>query len=174
MILEEGTIYDYASETLDPVIQNVLLSKDNYFYHLPLMLRYKDQSNCPSYMKRENFEKLKADNGKLLDCVKIHTNTIINVLNKSVPDSSLTKTVVMDHLDWFSEDDARDEIVALAQKSAVGGIVFYRSAGKYPWYNWIFEEAGFQVESLQIREKKNLYIDRVNMYASFWKATKKE
>ncbi|KAJ3403562.1 hypothetical protein HDV05_007748 [Chytridiales sp. JEL 0842] len=74
----------------------------------------------------------------------------------------------MDHLDWFSNEDADAEISMVARKTKKGGRVFWRSAGKYPWYNSLFEERGFRVEACQIREEGNMYIDRVNMYASFW------
>jgi betaine lipid synthase len=42
-----------------------------------------------------------------------------------------------------------------------------------PWYNDIFERCGFEIERLQVREGETLYIDRVNMYASFWMGVKK-
>ena len=92
---------------------------------------------------------------------------MINVLTEKIKDGELTKAVVMDHLDWFSEEDARDEISILSRRMKVGGEVFWRSAGKYPWYNYIFTECGFEVKAIEIREEGKC-IDRVNMYASFY------
>jgi betaine lipid synthase len=51
-------------------------------------------------------------------------------------------------------------------------MVFWRSAAKYPWYNDAFKSAGFALTPLGIREGPKVAIDRVNMYASFWKAVK--
>jgi len=52
-------------------------------------------------------------------------------------------------------------------------MVFWRSAARHPWYNEVFERAGFNIEVLGMREGPKKAIDRVNMYASFWKATKR-
>jgi betaine lipid synthase len=54
---------------------------------------------------------------------------------------------------------------------AVGGHAIWRSAGKRPWYRQRFELAGFNVEAIDIREGGKA-IDRVNFYASLWRAEK--
>lgn len=63
------------------------------------------------------------------------------------------------------------EILEMRRVLAVGGHAVWRSAGKYPWYRQRFELAGFRVEPIDIREDGKA-IDRVNMYASFWRAEK--
>lgn len=63
------------------------------------------------------------------------------------------------------------EILEMRRVLAVGGHAVWRSAGKYPWYRQRFELAGFKVEPIDIREGGQA-IDRVNMYASFWRAEK--
>lgn len=63
------------------------------------------------------------------------------------------------------------EILEMKRVLKKGGMAVWRSAGKYPWYRKRFEMAGFEVEAIDIREDGKA-IDRVNMYASFWKATK--
>ena len=90
----------------------------------------------------------------------------------------------MDHLDWFApgSTDVDEEIQELYRVVAPGGLVFWRSAGKHPWYNRVygfplfstlyglihiyhmisFEEAGFKVNPVAIRESSSA-IDRVNM-----------
>ena len=97
---------------------------------------------------------------------------------------SLTRALVMDHLDWFSPGsaDVDEEIQELYRVIAPGGLVFWRSAGKHPWYNKVydiplfktllllnnvnrmisFEEAGFKVSPVAIRGS-SFAIDRVNM-----------
>jgi hypothetical protein len=80
--------------------------------------------------------------------------------------------------------------VELHRVLAPGGMVFWRSAAKYPWYNAVFERSGFKLEALGMRTGPEKAIDRVNScvflktlsralrligpvyrYASFWKAT---
>lgn len=170
MLLEEGSAYEYMVNTLDPIVKNTHLRDDNYFYYMPLMLKY-TPANAPAYLRPEYFALLREDSTRL-DAIKIHTKTIIEVLNQECDDQELTKVILMDHLDWFSVEDATAEIQACFKKMAVGGKVFWRSAGKYPWYNELFEANGFRVEPCQIREGDVMYIDRVNMYASFWMGEK--
>jgi betaine lipid synthase len=160
-----GSAYSYVVNTFDPVIKSTLLRDDNYFYYMPLMLKYRP-NNCPAYLTEEGFNTLREDTSRL-DAIKIHTRTIVEVLENEVADGELTKVILMDHLDWFSNEDADGEISMVARKMAKGGRVFWRSAGKYPWYNSIFEARGFKVSPCQIREGETMYIDRVNMYASF-------
>lgn len=114
------------------------------------------------------------------------------------PDESLTKIIVMDSLDWFDPipddqplpkmrrpDEAVTpevelehlrseldyEILECLRVLKTGGHVIWRSAGKYPWYIKRFEKAGFKVEAVDIRENGQA-IDRVNMYASLYRAEK--
>ncbi|KAI9009269.1 hypothetical protein DFJ74DRAFT_687526 [Hyaloraphidium curvatum] len=169
MILNEGTVYDYIANTLDPIIRTSLLSNDNYFYYAGLMAKYSKKS-CPTYLTEAGFQGLQAE-GRL-DSVRIHTDSMVNVLRTAIEDNELTRVVVMDHLDWFTDEMAHEEISALAPKVAQGGRVYWRSAGKVPWYNPIFEQYGFDVKPIRIREAGDM-IDRVNMYASFWYGQKK-
>jgi betaine lipid synthase len=135
------------------------------------MLRYnKEAKGNPAYLTQEGYDLLRNEPERV-DAIKIHTDYIMNVL-KGLPDGDLTKVILMDHLDWFSEEDARAEIEMVHKKMAVGGRVYWRSAGKAPWYNTIFQSTGFDVKVLQVREN-GACIDRVNMYASFWMGVKK-
>jgi len=63
------------------------------------------------------------------------------------------------------------EILEMKRVLASGGHVVWRSAGKYPWYIQRFEVAGFEVEAVDIREGGKA-IDRVNFYASLYRAKK--
>ena len=94
----------------------------------------------------------------------------------------------MDHMDWYdpvpasqpaptlkqarndadkSVSDLDREIVELARCIAPGGAVFFRSAGRRPWYVQRFELLGFQTRPIHVRETGKP-IDGVNMYASCW------
>ena len=53
------------------------------------------------------------------------------------------------------------------------GRVFWRSSAINPWYAELYRREGFEVKRLQERViGDKTPIDRVNMYASFWQATK--
>ncbi|WVR08104.1 hypothetical protein IAU60_005150 [Kwoniella sp. DSM 27419] len=195
--LQDGSVEDYVTATLDPIPKLTTLKDDNYFFFLCLNGRY-TRSSCPSYLKPEGFRALK--NGRASDAFKLHTDTILNVL-RGLPDGSLTKVIVMDSMDWFdpipaskplppSSSGALDtsdaspekalehlrseldyEILEMHRVLAIGGVAVWRSASKRPWYIQRFQAAGFDVQPIDIRENGQA-IDRVNMYASFWKAEK--
>jgi betaine lipid synthase len=126
-----------------------------------------------------------------------HESVFLSVLH-SLESESLTKIIVMDSLDWFdpipesqalpqtrrsTEDVSPEielehlrseldyEILEMKRVLKVGGHGIFRSAGKVPWYTKRFEKAGFKVEPVDIRENGQA-IDRVNMYASLWRAEK--
>lgn len=83
------------------------------------------------------------------------------------PDEAVTPEVELEHL--RSELDY--EILEMKRVLQIGGHAIWRSAGKYPWYIKRFEKAGFKVEAVDIRENGKA-VDRVNMYASLWRAEK--
>jgi betaine lipid synthase len=168
--MTKGSAYEYVVNTLDPVVKTSHIKSSNYFYYMPLMNKY-HPSSVPAYLTESGFKTLQ-ENPERLDAITIHTDMIVNVLNTQIADEELTKVILMDHLDWFSLEDATAELSAVARKVKKGGKVFWRSAGKRPWYITLFEELGFRVYPCQIREGETLFIDRVNMYASFWAAEK--
>jgi betaine lipid synthase len=54
-------------------------------------------------------------------------------------DGALTKAVIMDHLDWFQAGSigVKNEVNAFHRVLAPGGVVFWRSAARLPWYNQV-------------------------------------
>lgn len=186
----EGSVEQFAIDTLDPIPARSLLSTDNYHYRLCLMGNYSRES-CPLYLKEDAFHALKANHAQALDSFRLHTDSIVSVL-RGMQDKSLTRAILMDHMDWFdpiadsvplptleaarNEDDKSisdldREVVELARVIGPGNAVFWRSAAKYPWYTKRFELAGFRVAPIHIRETGKP-IDNVNMYASFYKAVR--
>ncbi|KAJ1965175.1 hypothetical protein GGI12_000951 [Dipsacomyces acuminosporus] len=173
MLRSEGSMAQYMADTLDPVASSTSFADDNYFYHLLFARQYSPEC-CPDYLTPKGFGALKKavarDNTHTT--FRLHTSTILDVLHGLQP-GELTKAVIMDHMDWFSADDADEEVVALARAIKKGGFVLWRSAARVPWYIKVFEKQGFAVQPLSIREPGSLNpIDRVNMYASFYKAVK--
>jgi betaine lipid synthase len=66
-----------------------------------------------------------------------------------------------------------DEIGHMHRVLARSGSVFWRSAARKPWYIANFKSYGFRVTPLAIRHTNaSAPIDRVNMYASFYRADK--
>ncbi|KZP16506.1 hypothetical protein FIBSPDRAFT_1047462 [Athelia psychrophila] len=170
MILNEGTILDFVKDTLDPLASAYSLKNGAYFYLLALLGQYTPTS-CPAYLSRAGFETLKTTNA--MDSLRLHTDSIVNVL-RGLTDCSLTRAIIMDHMDWFApgSSDLDEEVMEIHRVLAPGGFVFWRSAGRKPWYNGVFARSGFTVIPISVREGPKVAIDRVNMYASFWKAVK--
>ncbi|KAG5342920.1 hypothetical protein C0989_005868 [Termitomyces sp. Mn162] len=154
MLLEEGSMYDFICHTLDPLISKYLLKTDNYFYLLvyidsffdpsfPLLiytgqalLGHYTPACCPSYLTLPGFNALKSNNNGRLDAFRLHTDSIVNVLRGLLP-NSLTRALIMDHLDWFNpgSQDAVEEVAEFYRVLATGGMMFWRSASRKPWYN---------------------------------------
>lgn len=172
LLLEEGSIFEFVRDTFDPLPRSWSFRDGAYFYPLTLRGHYTPTS-CPAYLTRTGFETLKANDGKATDAFRLHTESIFNVL-RGLTTWSLTRAVIMDHLDWFAEDskDVDDEVGELARVLAPGGILLWRSAGRRPWYTRVFEQHGFVVTPLAVRSGPEVALDRVNMYASFWRAVK--
>lgn len=171
MLLEEGSVYDFICHTLDPLASKYLFKTGAYFYLLALLGHYTPNS-CPAYLTRAGFDVLQANDGKVMDSFRLHTESIVNVL-RGLSQGSLTRALLMDHLDWFSPGsvEVQEEVNQFKRVLAVGGMVFWRSASRKPWYNEMFQEAGFEVTPIAIRNGL-IAIDRVNMYASCWRAVK--
>ena len=74
----------------------------------------------------------------------------------------------MDHFDWFSpaSPEAAEEIAEIHRVLVPGGFVSWRSAARVPWYNENFEQSGFKVISLGVRDGCKVALDMVNMCVS--------
>lgn len=165
MIIRDGRhMSEYAAHTFQGVINSSHLKGDNYFYYNCLSGKF-SRENCPDYLRRESFNKLKAG---AVDNLHVVNSFYLPTLRAR----KYTKVILMDHVDWLGEAQAREVAEALGQQIVPGGRVIWRSAAYSPPYARYIEEAGFEVRCLQ-SAKYDLYMDRVNMYASFWVATKK-
>lgn len=105
---EGCSVEQFAVDTLDPIPARSLMSTDNYHYRLCLMGNYSHES-CPLYLKEDAFNALKADNAKALDCFRLHTDAIVTVL-RGMQDASLTRAILMDHMDWFNPVDRKSVV----------------------------------------------------------------
>ena len=80
--------------------------------------------------------------------------------------------LLMDHLDWLNDEEAKEVALALGQHVAKGGRVIWRSAAYRPKYARFIENSGFTVTRVHAHTEAHEMIDLVNSYASFWLAVK--
>jgi betaine lipid synthase len=120
------------------------------------LLGHYTPESCPLYLTRRGYDTLRADNAEVMNTFRLHTDSIvksvisltscsllanpiyISVL-KGLTAWSLTRAVIMDHLDWFSpgSTEVAEEVDELYRVLAPGGFVFWRSAARKPWYNQV-------------------------------------
>lgn len=163
-------IAEYVGRTFHGAALYSHLKTDNYFY-LNCMLGRFTKECCPAYLKEENFKRLKAG---LVNNVTAASNFFVPELRKR----QYTKAIIMDHADWLCTDKQMELVTALRDCIAPGGRVIWRSASLEPPYAAMMAKNGFTVRCIQrfdrMPDTQNLYMDRVNMYASFYVAERKE
>ncbi|KAF1850893.1 uncharacterized protein K460DRAFT_273980 [Cucurbitaria berberidis CBS 394.84] len=168
-------VWEYISDTLDPVARNTLLSEDNFYYLLVLNGRYTERCK-PPYLSQSAFQKLSRPGA--FDGLSMHTDEVCEVIERMRP-GSLTLVVIMDSMDWFDPQgsEAAYQTKMIHRGLKPGGRVFLRSAALKPWYIAEFEKVGFLARRVGVRTPGSC-IDRyltlrgVNMYASAWIITK--
>uniref|UniRef100_A0A7S0URH5 Betaine lipid synthase n=1 Tax=Polytomella parva TaxID=51329 RepID=A0A7S0URH5_9CHLO len=164
LILADNISVDtYIARTLDGVAENSCLRHHNYFYYNCLMGKFLPD-NCPTYLTATGFQSLKA--GKV-DSLVVSTNFFLDELRSRI----YTKVILMDHVDWLDLGKAQELATALREQVAPGGIVIWRSASLNPPYASLIRTAGFEIRRVSSAEAG--YMDRVNMYSSFFVAQRK-
>eukprot|EP00879_Flechtneria_rotunda_P011867 GHRR01012396.1.p1 GENE.GHRR01012396.1~~GHRR01012396.1.p1 ORF type:complete len:672 (+),score=176.99 GHRR01012396.1:1113-3128(+) len=164
LIKKDGIpIEQYLARTVDGIAENSHLRKSNYFYYNCITGHFL-RDNCPSYLREENHDRLQ---GGLINRLTIATGFFLDELRAR----KYTKVILMDHVDWLSDKLVKELIDTLAQQVIPGGVVIWRSASLAPPYAQVIAKAGFSVTCLQ--QADNGYMDRVNMYSSFYMAVRK-
>ncbi|KAH2918777.1 hypothetical protein KXW73_002929 [Aspergillus fumigatus] len=163
------SIWQYVVDTLDPVVNETMISNDNYFYFLCLQGQFSRRCH-PTYLSPQAHVKLSSPGA--FDGLRIHTDEINEVIKRITP-RSLTIAVIMDSMDWFDPEGTEASIQAQKLNHALkmDGRILLRSASIEPWYIKQFEENGFTARRVGARFPGSC-IDRVNMYASTWICTK--
>ncbi|WIA39165.1 hypothetical protein OEZ86_005292 [Tetradesmus obliquus] len=203
LIQQDGIpIEKYLARTVDGIAENSHLRKSNYFYYNCITGHFL-RDNCPSYLRQAEFAKLQGGlinrltiaSGFFLDELRARKYTKGGLINGLTIASGFfldelrarkyTKVILMDHVDWLGDayvilmdhvdwlgDAYVQELAAtLAQQVLPGGIVIWRSASLSPPYAQAIADAGFAVTCLQ--RASDGYMDRVNMYSSFYMAVRK-
>eukprot|EP00897_Mesotaenium_endlicherianum_P008660 jgi/Mesen1/7822/ME000417S07135 len=163
LIRKEDNIYNYTVRCLDSTAEMTHLRDSNYFYRVCLTGKFASNC-CPKFLEEEAFNKLKVDLAAR-DCMRISTNFFVAELNKR----QYTKVILMDHVDWLGKKDIDVLCNALRNQVKPGGRVIWRSASRSPHYASSVEKAGFKVVKIRSTNEER-YMDRVNMYASFYVA----
>eukprot|EP00887_Chlorella_sp_A99_P007332 scaffold2.g7332.t1 len=153
----------YAARTFEGVALNSHIARDNYFYLNCATGRFA-RDCCPEYLTPEGFGALR---GGALDALRLVNGFFLPTLRAR----TYTKVILMDHADWLSEAQQRELAAALAAHVAPGGRVIWRSAALAPPYAHFIAGAGFDVRCLQRADQG--FMDRVNMYSSFWVVVRK-
>jgi len=121
-----GGILQFVVDRVEAVFTKIPL-KDNYAWRVYLTGKYSPEA-CPEYLKRENFDRLKAG---VANNVTSHTNTVQGFLEQT--DQPVSRLVLLDHMDWLSRDPAKRiltaEWQAILDKSTPNARVLWRSAG---------------------------------------------
>jgi betaine lipid synthase len=165
LIVRDGVpIEHYLARTVDGVAESSSLRKDNYFYYNCLQGRFL-RDNCPAFLREENATRLQREH--LLDRLTVASGYFLDELEARLYD----KVILMDHVDWLDDETADKVAEALGRQVRPGGVVIWRSASLRPPYADKIAGAGFDVKCLQ--RATDGYMDRVNMYASFYAAVRR-
>mmetsp|Transcript_15720 Transcript_15720/g.51573 ORF Transcript_15720/g.51573 Transcript_15720/m.51573 type:complete len:706 (-) Transcript_15720:126-2243(-) len=167
LIRKDGrTVGEYAATVFNGVSTDSLLVSENYFYLCCLTGKFTRQC-CPQFLKEDQFKRLQESD--MLDRLHNVTGSFLDELAKR----EYSKVILMDHVDWVDPQGEylADLCEALGRNVRKGGIVIFRSASLNPPYVDAIAAAGFEVKC-EARHFDKPCIDLVNMYASFWSATK--
>lgn len=162
LIKDDGlTIIDYCKRVLHGIFNCSYIRGDNYFYFNILTGRYA-KDNCPAYLLLNNFATLRD---RVRNNLCISNDYFINELRQRTYD----KIVLMDHADWQTAEQTIELAAALYKHTSDNATIILRSAAYKPPYIEHLRAAGFEVRCIQrMDQTSSAYMDRVNMYASFW------
>ena len=158
----------FIREAVQYVFRELPLA-DNYFWRVYLTGRYAPDC-CPEYLKRANFERLKAG---LADRIHLHTATVTSFLQGG--DAPISRFVLLDHMDWMASYHPAaldEEWEAILARAAPGARVLLRSAQSRPaWLDQVRVGAGGTLrERLAFDEARAAALqprDRVHTYPGF-------
>jgi len=128
---------------------------------------------CPSYLREENFNKLKAG---LVNNISLHTCTITEFL-REYQYKDISKFLLLDHQDWLAENPAalREEWNEILTHCTPNARILWRSAAKETTFVYD-QKVDYKGKEVQLKDilgfNKTLAAklhkeDRVHTYTSF-------
>lgn len=145
--------------TVEHVYKETHILKDNYFWYGALTGGYSHEC-CPRYLKKEGFDTLKQRISDAPDCIVWHTGDMIKYM-ASLPDGSLSAAILLDHLDWMSDDQVLHEFQVLLRKIRPGGRILWRSAASHIPHSCL---TGLTRDETRTRQIVKKYPCRVGSY----------
>merc|ERR550514_477789 len=160
---DEGKPTSIIRTFIERVFHKTHLAGDNYFYYAYLYGKYSRQC-CPRYLRPENFEKLKLAASK----VTVRT-ALLHEVAQEYPDGYFSAMILLDHMDWLSEEQIQGEWAVFCQKlNPTTGRVLWRSfARQQKWP--MLKMLSFDPET--VATAGEAMPDRVGMYNSTHLAT---
>jgi S-adenosylmethionine-diacylglycerol 3-amino-3-carboxypropyl transferase len=147
----------------------------NYFWMVYVRGRYSEQC-CPEYLKPDNFTDLKgrAGQGGAAERILLHTKTVSEFLAGT--DRTISKYVLLDHMDWMSTYQPRalsEEWALILGRARADARIIFRSAHAAPTY---LERLEIGPERSRLSDRLRFHpdlsaalqpLDRVHTYAGF-------
>lgn len=125
-----GGVAGFIRDAVQYVFRQLPLS-DNYFWRVYVSGHYA-RDCCPEYLKRENFQRLKAG---LIDRIEPHTTTVTGFLSQH--DEPISRFILLDHMDWMSSCQPEalvEEWEAILAHATPRARILLRSAHARPAY----------------------------------------
>jgi S-adenosylmethionine-diacylglycerol 3-amino-3-carboxypropyl transferase len=112
----------WMARMLRRVFHGTFIARDNYFWYGYLYGHYTREC-CPRYLRPEQFDTLRAH----ADRVSVRTG-LLHEVAEAYPDGYFTCMVLLDHMDWLTEQEVVDEWSTFCAKLEPGrGRVLWRS-----------------------------------------------
>ncbi|MEI7686625.1 MAG: BtaA family protein [Planctomycetota bacterium] len=120
-----GGVSKFIEDRIEAVFTKIPLA-DNYFWRVYLTGEY-SASCCPEYLKRDNFERLKAGQ---VDSIRTVNGSMLHFLEKY--GGRINRYVLLDHMDWlstFHRPVLQRQWEALLERAAPEARILWRSGG---------------------------------------------
>jgi len=134
------------------------LVNDNYFYS-GYILGYYKSDNCPRYLRKENFLKMR----KYLkqDKLKLVHGTLLSAIDGAT--TPITVASLLDHMDWMTDRQINEEITHLFRKmDHKKGKIFWRT-----FADDVHSPTLYWLNAVRVDDSD----DRVGMYWTTWIAS---
>ena len=123
----EGGIAKFVEDCVEAVFARLPIH-DNYFWRVYMTGQY-TPTCCPEYLRPDNFQRLKDG---LVDRVSTHTMTVQAFLESPAAPATISRFVLLDHMDWLSGERLpllQAEWAAILRRATPDARFLWRSGG---------------------------------------------